>query len=205
MDLKLLVFVWGGSNSHSCLYTCPMKERSEILVSFSLLSTISVTSMKFSSKPSLSTRGQCDISNSTTDKVKVWFTVHSNSELWIVRLNRSQTNFVFNLTVMFKGLGSVRCFNVFEKSLIYSPRLPLYIKSSNVKHLQFKIKGLFHFNVFYLKIRCNLRCNLFLWWQNCSFSIIIPVFSVTWSSEIIPICWETFLIIIINVENGYAA
>ncbi len=40
------------------------------------------------------------------------------------------------------------------------------------------------------------------------YSIITPVFSVTWSSEIILICWfaaqETFLIII-NVENSCAA
>ncbi len=40
------------------------------------------------------------------------------------------------------------------------------------------------------------------------FSIITPVFSVTWSSEIILICWfaaqETFLIII-DVENSCAA
>ncbi len=43
--------------------------------------------------------------------------------------------------------------------------------------------------------------------QSCIFSIIPPVFSVTWSSEIILICWfiaqETFLIII-NVENSCA-
>ncbi len=42
----------------------------------------------------------------------------------------------------------------------------------------------------------------------CIFSIIPPVFSVTWSSEIIIICWfaaqQTFLIII-NVENSCAA
>ncbi len=44
--------------------------------------------------------------------------------------------------------------------------------------------------------------------RSCIFSIITPVFSVTWSSEIIIICWfaaqETFLIII-NVENSCAA
>ncbi len=44
--------------------------------------------------------------------------------------------------------------------------------------------------------------------QSCIFSIITPVFSVTWSSEIIIIYWfaaqETFLIII-NVENSCAA
>ncbi len=44
--------------------------------------------------------------------------------------------------------------------------------------------------------------------QRWIFSIITPVFSVTWSSEIILICWfaaqETFLIII-NVENSCAA
>ncbi len=44
--------------------------------------------------------------------------------------------------------------------------------------------------------------------QICIFSIITPVFSVTWSSEIIIIYWfaaqETFLIII-NVENSRAA
>ncbi len=42
----------------------------------------------------------------------------------------------------------------------------------------------------------------------CIFSIITPVFSVTWSSEIILICWfaaqETFLIII-NAEIRFAA
>ncbi len=44
--------------------------------------------------------------------------------------------------------------------------------------------------------------------QSWMFSIITPVFSVTWSSEIILICWfaaqETFLIII-NVKNSCAA
>ncbi len=44
--------------------------------------------------------------------------------------------------------------------------------------------------------------------RSCIFSIITPVFSVTWSSEIILICWfaaqETFLIII-NVEDSCAA
>ncbi len=44
--------------------------------------------------------------------------------------------------------------------------------------------------------------------ESCIFSIITPVFSVTWSSEIIIICWfaaqETFLIIIIlNVESSF--
>ncbi len=42
--------------------------------------------------------------------------------------------------------------------------------------------------------------------RSCIFSIITPDFSVTWSSEIILICWfaaqETFMIII-NVENSY--
>ncbi len=44
--------------------------------------------------------------------------------------------------------------------------------------------------------------------RSCIFSMITPVFSVTWSSEIILIYWftdqETFLIII-NVENSWAA
>ncbi len=44
--------------------------------------------------------------------------------------------------------------------------------------------------------------------QSWIFSIITPVFSITWSSEIIIISWfgvqETFLIII-NVENSCAA
>ncbi len=44
--------------------------------------------------------------------------------------------------------------------------------------------------------------------RSCISSIITPVFCVTWSSEIIIICWfaarETFLIII-NVENSRAA
>ncbi len=52
-----------------------------------------------------------------------------------------------------------------------------------------------------------LNCNLFLW-SNLYFQHHYSVFSVTWSSEIIIICWfaaqETFMIII-NVENSCAA
>ncbi len=42
--------------------------------------------------------------------------------------------------------------------------------------------------------------------QSCIFSIITPVFRVTWSSEIIIICWfsaQTTCLIIISVENQY--
>ncbi len=70
-----------------------------------------------------------------------------------------------------------------------------------------------------LKYYCNLKEMFYMWiyvqkrlffflWSNCIFSIITPVFRVTWSSEIIIICWfaaqETFLIII-DVENSCAA
>ncbi len=44
--------------------------------------------------------------------------------------------------------------------------------------------------------------------RSCIFSIITPVFSVTWSSEIIIIYWFTAqetILIIINVKNSYAA
>ncbi len=67
---------------------------------------------------------------------------------------------------------------------------------------------------YYYKLKCsvfyvNMLYNLIYFCdQSCIFSIITPVFSVTWSSEIIIICWfaaqETFLIII-NVENSCAA
>ncbi len=60
-----------------------------------------------------------------------------------------------------------------------------------------KNSNIFYLNFIYIYI---YSCN-----QICIFSIITPVFSVTWSSEIILICWfaaqETFLIII-NVENS---
>ncbi len=50
-----------------------------------------------------------------------------------------------------------------------------------------------------------VKCNFIPAMQSWIFRIITPVFSVTWSSEIILICWfaaqETFLIII-NVENS---
>ncbi len=50
-----------------------------------------------------------------------------------------------------------------------------------------------------------LKCNLFIWGQSWIFSIITPVSSVTWSSEIIYKfdAQETF--IIINVENSFSA
>ncbi len=78
-------------------------------------------------------------------------------------------------TLLFKSLGSVRFLNVFERSLFSSPTLPLFDKNT--------IKSV---------IYC---CD-----QSWTLSIITPVFIVTWSSEIILICWfaaqETFLIII---------
>ncbi len=81
----------------------------------------------------------------------------------------------------------------FERSLFCSPRLHVigkkYSKIFEIL-LQNKIA------VFYVHV------------LNCIFSIITPVFSVTWSSEIIIICWfaaqNTFLIIN-NIENSYAA
>ncbi len=55
----------------------------------------------------------------------------------------------------------------------------------------------------------NVYFNIFIpVMQSWILSIITPVFSVTWSSEIIVICWyvakETFLIVI-NVKNSCAA
>ncbi len=84
------------------------------------------------------------------------------------------------------------CFHLIH--LFCSPRLHLfdqkYSKNCEII-LQFKI------TVFYVNIFQNViySCD-----QSWIFSIITPVFSVTWSSEIILICWfaaqETFLIMI---------
>ncbi len=87
-----------------------------------------------------------------------------------------------------------------QKNLVHLVAIWSKKKSKNCEIiLQFKI------SVFYVNI-----CSVVIYFcdQSCIFSIITPVFSVTWSSEIILICWftaqETFLIII-NVENSCAA
>ncbi len=59
-------------------------------------------------------------------------------------------------TLLFKSLGSVRFLNVFERSIFSSPTLPLFDKNT--------IKSVIYF--------CD---------QSWIFSIITPVFSVTWS------------------------
>ncbi len=60
-----------------------------------------------------------------------------------------------------------------------------YRKSSQIL-LQFKI-AVFNVNVIYF---CD---------RSCIFSIITPVFSVTWSSEIIIICWfAAQLLLVLN-------
>ncbi len=56
----------------------------------------------------------------------------------------------------------------------------------------------------------QFKISVFMWiYCTCDlFSIIPPVFSVTWSSEIIIICWFTareIFLIIINVQNSCAA
>ncbi len=68
--------------------------------------------------------------------------------------------------------GNILCFErsllfmLTEATLIWSKYT---LKTNIVKFLYFKI----------------LKCSLFMWCQSCIFSIITPVFSVTWSSEII--------------------
>ncbi len=91
-------------------------------------------------------------------------------------------------SLLLKHLGSVR-FSSVHQSCSY------LIKNTVKMLLQLKT------SVFYVKMCLNV---MYFCDQSCIFSIITPVFSVTWSSEIILIYWfaaqETFLIII-NVEN----
>ncbi len=81
----------------------------------------------------------------------------------------------------------------------------IYLILNTVKQPYCKILLQCKISVFYVNICWNV---IYFCDQSCIFSIITAVFSVTWSSEIIIICWftaqETFLIII-NVENSRAA
>ncbi len=91
--------------------------------------------------------------------------------------------------------GAVRILN---RSLFCSPRLHLIDqKHSKIVKLYYNSKQAFSMWIY-------VKMSFISVMRSCIFSIITPVFSVTWSSEIIIICWfaaqETFLIII-NVEN----
>ncbi len=109
---------------------------------------------------------------------------------------------LLNLSVPFKAFELVRSFNVSERSLFCSSKLHLF-DQKYCKNLKYFFK--FQTAVFYVNICYDV---IYFCDQSCIFSIITPVFSVTWSSEIIIIYWfaaqETFLIII-NVENSCAA
>ncbi len=73
-----------------------------------------------------------------------------------------------------------------------------YSKNCNIVKYSFNLKWLISIWIHFKK-----------WIYSCSciFNIVIPVFSVTWSSEIIIICsfaaQETFIIIIITVNNSW--
>ncbi len=70
--------------------------------------------------------------------------------------------------------------------LLCSPRLRLFDQNT-VRQLCWEILLQVKITIFYFDI--YFKCNLFLWCQNWVSSIITPVFSGTWSSEIIIICW----------------
>ncbi len=116
-------------------------------------------------------------------------------ELFSASLNEQITYNVYIITQKFAVDRIFLCFwKKSHQSGIYL--IKKYSKNSEIL-LQFKTA------VFYVLF--NFAISVM---RSCIFSIITAVFSVTWSSEIIIICWfaaqETFLIII-NVENSRAA
>ncbi len=126
-------------------------------------------------------------------------------------IERNQRGLSFELsnnlsTFMMKCVWLVILFNVFERSLFCSPRLHLfdqkYFKNSKIVKYFYNLKWLFSISV-YNKI-------LFISVIKAEFSASLLQSSVSHDpSEIILICWfdaqETFIIIIINVENSWAA
>ncbi len=75
-------------------------------------------------------------------------------------------------TLLFKSLGSVRIFNVFE-SLLCSPRLHLFNKKSKMWNILFNIiwYDMILYNLKYNFYICSniLKCNFFQWWQSYIF------------------------------------
>ncbi len=80
---------------------------------------------------------------------------------------------------------------VFKRSLFCSPRLHLFDHKYSKKKTYNNVKYLFSMWI-------SVKMKFISVMRNCIFSIITPVFSVTWSSEIILIFWftaqETFLL-----------
>ncbi len=121
-------------------------------------------------------------------------------------------------------ISMVACCSAFWDSLYFPSKNTLVVKSVEYDFLMFlKEASSAHQSCIYLikntvkivKYYYNSKQMFSMWIhviyfcdQSCIFSIITPVFSVTWSSEIILICWfaaqETFLIII-NVEKNSCA
>ncbi len=95
-----------------------------------------------------------------------------------------------------KSVGSVRLF-MFLKEVSSAHQGCIYlIKKYIKKHKYCEIL-----------LQCKIT-SFFSVMRSCIFSIITPVFSVTWSSEIILICWfadQEIFLIIINVENSCTA
>ncbi len=85
-------------------------------------------------------------------------------------------------------------FNVLKQILLCLPRLMEKISNIVKSLLQFQI------TVFHLSMLSNV---IYFCDQSCIFSIITPVFSVTWSSEIIKICWFAAQLSVINNGSFY--
>ncbi len=96
-------------------------------------------------------------------------------------------------------LSHVSIYVQYHSKVFCSPRLHLFDQKYS-KNCEIFLRCVLYFNILWNVI---YACD-----QSCIFSIITPVFSVTWSSEIIIIYWlaaQEILLIIISVENGCAA
>ncbi len=125
------------------------------------------------------------------------------------------TTFTSTVSLCFRNWSRDCCSDSFFSYMLdvwqeqcFWKRSLLLTKAAFIDHKYVKnceILLIFKIAVFYVNICSNV---IYFCDQSCIFSIITAVFSVTWSSEIILICWfaaqETFLIII-NVENSHAA
>ncbi len=123
--------------------------------------------------------------------------------IYIAKSSSEFKNRDFFFFFFFAAFSLWSCFFL-SLSLFCSPRLHLYDKKySKNSEISLQLKILLQF-ICFLSIYCKMSFISVM--RSCIFSIITPVFSVTWSSEIIIICWfaaqETFLNMI-NVAVEY--
>ncbi len=117
---------------------------------------------------------------------------------------------ITNLILLLLRKIPLMCATTIQKFLLFLKKVS-YGHQAYIYLIKNTIKTVIMWNIItiwkrYFIFECILKTSFIPVMRSCIFSIITPVFSVTWSSEIIIICWfaaqETFLINI-NVENSF--